>query len=140
MKKLIFIFWFIPILCFSQSNNIVFNNKTVISMNQATIDYVLRNQNFIKSFNGKTKIYIPYEKTFMPNVKSTYIENQFVQYEWTFTGLWDVTIFKPKTKYYICDFTKEFPDPKVIKDKKIYDNDDLDIFKPKDLKNKIKIK
>jgi hypothetical protein len=136
MKKLIFIFLF-PYLAYCQIDNVIFNNTTVIKMNEAVIEWIERNQHFIESIDGNKIVYIPYEKTYFSNTKGTYIDNQFVQYEWTFkNGKWDITVFTPKTKYYVCDFTKE--KDKIIKDKKQYDNDNIDLFKPKDLKNKIK--
>lgn len=133
MKKLILYFIFIPLICYSQ--DIKFKHKTVISMNTELINSLIAKQNLIKSFNGQTKVYIPYEKTFLPDITTTYIDNQMVQYEWTFKGKYQITEFKPKTKYYIFDFTKK--NEKVIRDEKLYDTDDLDIFKPKEIKNKL---
>jgi len=134
MKKLILCFIFIPLICYSQ--DIRFKHKTVISMNTELINNLIAKQDLIKSFNGQTKVYIPYEKTFLPNVATTYVDNQLVQYEWTFKGKYQITEFRPKTKYYIFDFTQK-KDNKVIEDNKLYDTDNLDIFKPKEIKKKL---
>ena len=138
MRKLLFFLLF-PCLSYCQIDNIRFTKTTVITnMNQKIIEYVKRNQEFIKSINGNKIIYIPYEKIFLSDVDGTYIDKFFTQYEWTFkNGRWDITVFTPKTKYYVCDFTKE--KNKITKDDKLYVNDNLDLSKLINLKDKLKI-
>lgn len=140
MKKILFFLLF-PFLLFSQ--NLSFRNYTTVNVNDKLINKLIKRQNLIKSFNNKTVFYIPYEKTFLPNVKNgIFVNGEFIQYEWIYTGTWDIQIYKPKTKYYKIDLTKK--KNKIEKDKKEYSTDDLDILKPKDLKqqvkNKIKVK
>jgi len=131
MKK-IFLFLFLPFVCFGQIKGNFYLSNTKIELNKTIIEYLTKNINKIVSIGGQVKYKIPYEKEFLLNTKSTYIDGFLCQYEKKLF-LEDITIFKPKTKYIEFDFKSK----KIIKDKNYLQNDNDDIFKPSDLKEKL---
>jgi len=131
MKK-IFLFLFLPFVCFGQIKGNFYLSNTKIELNKTIIEYLTKNINKIVSIGGQVKYKIPYEKEFLLNTKSTYIDGFLCQYEKKLF-LEDITISKPKTKYIEFDFKTK----KIVKDKNYLQNDNDDIFKPSDLKEKL---
>jgi len=135
MKILLFLL--IPVLCFGQMEGSFYLTKKQVFVNNATIKYLTNNLNRIVSIGGQVKYKIPYEKEFLPKTKTTFVNDFLCQYEVTYLGMnKDITIFKPKTKYIEFDFKKKT----IIKDKDFTLNDNADITKPIDLKEKLQKK
>lgn len=134
MKKILFLL-LIPVLCFGQIKGDFYLKNRNLEVNKMIIKYFSDNLKYIKSVGNKTKIKIAYEKEFFTKTKSKIIEGFLCQYEVNPLNK-EIMIFKPKTKYIEFDFKKK----KKSKDSNWSNNDDDDIYKPKDLKEKIKNK
>jgi len=129
MKKLIL---FILIL-FCTANGQEFKvKKNKINVNQDIIKFYIANINSIETVNGKSIIFVPYQKTFLPNVKVKNIDGFLAAYEITNLGTnKKITLFPAKNTGY--EFNFKSGKYKVRKD----NNDDNDWSKPKDIKEKL---
>ena len=140
-------FWviiFIAILCIGQLHAqdkkgkidglmYLANDQTVV-MNANIIKILTDNLDRIASIGGNETIMIPVAKEFKKRIRTRMVDGFMVQYAYTGS---DVTLQKPKTKYWEFDFKK-----KSIDSTKVKNDDNDDPFKPSDtkLKNKVKKK
>jgi len=137
MKKWLIIFIFLPVMLFAQKKKTfeglmyLANDKT-IEMNQGVIDWLTANLDKIVSIGGKETISIPVNKEFKKRLRTRWIDGYLCQYAWTGN---DVSLQKPKTKYWEFDFKK-----KSIDSTKVKNDDNDDPFKPSDTKLKEKVK
>ena len=109
------------------------NDQTIV-MNANIIKILTDNLDRIASISGNETIMIPVAKEFKKRIRTRMVDGFMVQYAYTGT---DVTLQKPKTKYWEFDFKK-----KSIDSTKVKNDDNDDPFKPSDtkLKNKVKEK
>ena len=137
MKKLIILvlFLFLPFILQGQVYNI--NNKTnTVKVNQDIIAYYKANINLIEKVNGDSVVFVPTEKTFLPNTKVRNVDGYLCSYEKTNIGLEKkITEFKNKCKVVKFEFHKN---KKGEFSKEISQLDDENsVLRPKDLKEKL---
>lgn len=151
MKKLVLIFFLLPVQLFAQIDGIVIfsDNARIDYHNESIIEYLTRNINRIELIGGKTEIAVPVYKVFFKNTKTIMVDGYYCQFE--DTGK-DVTLKKCDAKMIVFDFKNKTINGKPVDKKKPptvadvkktaidQNNDDNDWQKPVDLKNKVKQK
>lgn len=133
MKKLIILILFLPLILQGQEFKI---KKNTVKVNQDIIAFYKANINLIEKVGNDSVIFVPAEKTFLPDVKVRNIDGYLCSYEKTITGLGKkITLFKNKCKTIKFEFHKhkkgKFSKP--IKQ----ENDENSFLRPKDLKEKL---
>ncbi|MFX0181989.1 MAG: hypothetical protein ACFE95_02805 [Candidatus Hodarchaeota archaeon] len=146
MRYLILFLLFIPSTLIAQPFLFFIEKAQIIDVNLAQNKYFEENIYRFSSFEGKTKIKIPYKQEVKKDRKIIKLEDegQLIQYEWTLypTGI-DVTLYPTKVLYKEYDFKKK----EIVKEKydpdtsKWKDEKESDIRKTdKEIKDKIKEK
>ena len=137
MKKLIILilFLFLPFILQGQVYNI--NNKTnTVKVNQDIIAYYKANINLIEKVNGDSVVFVPTEKTFLPDTKVRNVGGYLCSYKKTHIGLSKkITIFPASCKAIKFEFhsTGKGTYSKPIQQK----SDENSFLRPKDLKEKL---
>ena len=134
MKKILLLCLLIPFVLQGQT---YFIKKNVAKVNEDLINFYKSNINLIEKVNGDSVLFVPFEKTFLPDVKIRNINGFLVAYEKTSIGLEKKITIHPAYNVKGIEF-KFHTVEKGTYSKVIIRDNDLDSFlRPKDLKKRL---